>query len=174
MSASQRGTGLRQAFRCLRHLTVSALRPLISDLRITVASIKARRATRRRMVNLQALNSHTVRDIGLMRDRFTGTLRNDLSGEILDHQVRPAEDRAQAEARGFRAADLHMIERRRADRRVSERRFAVRRGDSVLKEPGLQKSAAVRDRRAFNRRASDRRVLDGSEVFPGRPRLLLA
>ena len=174
MSASQRGKGLRQALKPFMNFTVSAFGPLIGEVGIKLAEMTARRAARRRTLDLQTLNSHTLRDIGLMRDRFTGTLRNDLSGEILDHQVRQAEDPAQTAAYGFDSARLSGIERRRGGRRVSDRRFAVRRRDAALQEQNSMQSAATRDRRAFNRRASDCKVLDGREAFRGRPRPLLA
>ncbi|TQV75889.1 hypothetical protein [Denitrobaculum tricleocarpae] len=126
------------------------------------------------MVNLEALNDHTLRDIGLLRDRLTGTILNDVSGEVLDVETRQASDAGERTPVGFGPAHLNMIERRQSDRRRAERRFLVRRSGAESGAPDARTGYSAGDRRAFDRRASDHRVLDCRRVFSGPPRLLLA
>ncbi len=179
MSASNRGAGQRQVFRLFKRWIACAAEPLITDFKIAIARFKAQRAEKRRMANLEALNDHTLRDIGLLRDRFTGTILNDVSGEVLDVETRQAYDAGEVTPGGFGPAHLNMIERRQSDRRRAERRFLVRRSGAESGAPDARQGYSAQgysagDRRAFDRRASDHRVLDCRRVFSGRPRLLLA
>lgn len=174
MSASKRGTGWRHTVRYIRCFITSAGRAVIAEVGTAVAEYKTVRTQKHRTISLKGLNDHTLRDIGLIRDRFTGTVLNDAIGIVLDRECQQADEATAVASDNPALLHRHMIERRQAERRTAERRHIARQKSS---EPeGVQPASAypVQDRRAFDRRSSDHRIIDCRGLFSGRPRFLLA
>ncbi len=165
-------------------LTIKALRGLFhAAAGMLRTRLRARAERNRARRGLQGLNNHVLRDVGLLRDRFTGTLLSDSSGRILEEAARDAAGPA-AELRVHGIALREgRIERRHARRRIAERRTAQRRPASqqgpqenkpLENKPqeskpqdgtGYEPAAASPDRRAFDRRISDSGVLDCRRLF---------
>lgn len=173
MSASKRGAGQRQLSSGFRRFIAFAAAALIADIRDAISKVKVRGAQKRRMINLRGLDNRALRDIGLIRDRFTGTVLNEASGEVLDQETRQEDDITSAAPGAFGPFNLNRIERRQADRRGPERRLACR-SNAGMDDSHPWQSYSAQDRRAFERRTSGHRVIDCRRLFSGRPQFLLA
>lgn len=174
MSASKRDAGWRHAVRCTSRFIASAARALIAGVKTAVAEYKVVQTQKRRMISLRGLGDHTLRDIGLVRDRFTGTVLNAVSGEVADLEQRQIEATGAARSDTPALSRHVMVERRLAERRaVGQRRIAQR--TPVAQQADRAATAhPVQDRRAYDRRASSHRVIDCRNLFSGRARFLPA
>ncbi len=173
MSASKRGAGQWHAIRCTSRFIRSAGNALIAVTKSTATAFTATQSRKRRRIDLQALNDHALRDIGFVRDRFTGTLLNDVSGKVADLEGH------QTEAIGAAVSDIPaigrhiMVERRLAERRTAGRRRIARRRHAEQDADGTARlQHPAHDRRAYGRRASDHRVIDCRSLFSRRARFL--
>lgn len=174
MSATKRGAGQRKVITWLKHSVATAFGLLLADLKIAVAQIKARRQEEQRINNLRGLSDHALRDIGLLRDRHSGTILNDMSGEVLNRETRRSLPFAGVSSDQVSSLHLGGIERRQFDRRIGERRHAERHGVTGRHGCCPEQDYSGQDRRAFERRSRDHQVLDCRRFFPGRSGFMLA
>lgn len=151
----------------LRSIT-TVMGELVGDVKALSAHYRSRRQQRRMLVELHRINDHALRDIGLVRDRFSGVILDDNKGDVVPTLPHPPQEDAVVPMNNVReprdgASGFRGHERRGTDRRLRERRAENRNGQ----EPPRP------DRRAFNRRGPICEVLDCRDLFSGRSRFLL-
>ncbi len=140
---------------------------LMEDIRALAAHYRSRRRQRRMLLELHRINDHALRDIGLVRDRFSGVILDGNKGDIVLTLPQSPEEATLPESwtgeRDVRTSGYRGRERRSSDRRLFQRRADGR----ISQEPQRP------DRRAYDRRSPICQVLDCRELFSGRSRFLL-
>lgn len=167
MSATRRGMKRVQILSGILRALKTVTGEVIGDVKALAAHYRSRRRQRRMLVELHRINDHALRDIGLVRDRFSGVILDDAKGDVVSTLPDPMNETATpsdpSAEQGFRTSGYQGRERRSAERRLLDRRAGSRNGQ----EP------ARPDRRAFDRRAQICEILDCRDLFSGRSRLLL-
>ena len=164
MSALRRGMRRVKILPWIARTIPTVTAELIGDVKALVSQYRSHRHQRHLLVELHRINDHALRDIGLVRDRFSGIILDDSNGDVVETMPPSADESRDTAVVGRH----HMSGYNGRERRCSDRRHAQRRdGDRAFQEPSRP------DRRAFDRRTRACQVLDCRDLFSGRSRFLL-
>ena len=167
MSAMRRGIKRVKILSGILHALKTVMGEAINDVKAMAAQHRSRRQQQLTVIALHQINDHALRDIGLVRDRFSGVILDDAKGDVVSTLPDPLSEAATsvkpAYKQGVKTPGYNGRERRSSERRQWDRRADNRNGQ----EP------ARPDRRAYDRRAQICEVLDCRHLFYRRsPRLL--
>ena len=83
MSAKKSGIPGARILSAVAHSIMTVAGELVEDLGALAAHYRSRRRQRRMLLELHRINDHALRDIGLVRDRFSGVILDDNKGDVV-------------------------------------------------------------------------------------------
>ncbi|WP_282605504.1 hypothetical protein [Pelagibius sp. Alg239-R121] len=169
MSAAKSGTGHRKFGARIGQALMTATREMFGDFISAIERFRTSVAQRRRLSELHRINDHALRDVGLVRDRFSGVILNNDSGDVVEIETPLRENILVPSAAPGNSNYRGTVRCRNPERRSTDRRLAQRRNDD---RAGQEPSRP--ERRCVDRRTASSQVVDCRELFLKRSRFLMA